>query len=330
MATAVASGSVLLRLSESREAALRGTGGRAELLGLNAFLRATGAPSPHFGAVAGVPVGLSLDRRTELAIAGLHRHFLSDVCHTLLGVESLIVPSHSSGAGSNSTGTAPASGCDDFGERLLLGSSACLRALDANRAAHRPVRVVRAVQAAGPADGRSAGAAPLHSFRYDGLYIALRRTSQAAELLGPCTEQGYLLVRSPDQPPLPQPQLAVDDSTDATDDTTGETGGAPHASSHLGLRLEPHQPLTRLPPGLEAVVGDMRSVSVGEALARLVAARETLVASMTPHERLAVGRLREEDNRRKRSAVEMLHAPDDPLRGGLPPVELAVWPRRRI
>lgn len=324
--------------SQARDA--RGVGARAELLCLNAHLRAAGAPAPHFGAPEGVAVGRTLERRAELAISGIHRHFLADVCHTVLGVESLILSSH--GAGPGASAVKP-SFCDDFGERLLLGSWAlagaeqdgvCHRALDANCKSRLPIRVVRVVGGANPArSGGSASSAPAaRRFRYDGVYVVLRRTSQASELLGASTAQRYLLIRSPDQPPLPRPPPA--DAAAAA--TAGQARGAgwaagtsPGGFGHMGLRLEPLPALRRLPPDLEAITGSADTVRVDEALSRLIAARQALIESMAPHERLAVAGLREQDRRRKRLAIEMLHAADDPLRDALPPLKLAAWPSSR-
>ena len=194
--------SVLAKLAQGRAAIGRNGGARADLLALNAILKLHGAPSQAFGAVDGVPVGLVLQRRAELAAAGVHRHFLSDVTPSVLGVESIIVPP---------PGVEPRA-VDDYGERLLLrgwcaGASdgaaavaageACLRALQPNESSRRQIRVVRVVEGAGGEGGPG--------YRYDGLYLALRRTSAAAEMLGASTEPCYLLVRAPSQPPLPPP-----------------------------------------------------------------------------------------------------------------------------
>lgn len=64
---------------------------RAELIALNAVLRAFGAPSASFGQVAGVAPGRLFARRAELCVAGIHRHFLSHVSATPLGIESFVI-----------------------------------------------------------------------------------------------------------------------------------------------------------------------------------------------------------------------------------------------
>jgi hypothetical protein len=322
--------------SQPRDA--RVVGARAELLSLNAHLRSAGAPASRFGAPEGVAVGTMLERRTELAISGIHRHFLADVCHTVVGVESLILSSSAPGAG---TSAVDCPFCDDFGERLLLGSWAlagteqqdvCQRALDANCKSRQPIRVVRVVRGAASARAGSSAsnASAARRFRYDGLYVALRRTSQAAELLGTSTVQRYLLIRSPDQPPLPRPPPTHAAAAASAGQAPGwATDAGPGGFGHMGLRLQPVPALRRLPPDLEAITGSAATVRVDEALCRLVVARQALIESMAPHERLAVAGLREQDRRRKRLAIEMLHAADDPMRDVLPHPELAAWPSCR-
>ena len=254
--------SVLAKLAQGRAAIGRNGGARADLLALNAILKLHGAPSQAFGAVDGVPVGLVLQRRAELAAAGVHRHFLSDVTPSVLGVESIIVPP---------PGVEPRA-VDDYGERLLLrgwcaGASdgaaavaageACLRALQPNESSRRPIRVVRVVEGAGGEGGPG--------YRYDGLYLALRRTSAAAEMLGASTEPCYLLVRAPSQPPLPP--APVEGSAVGGGPAAAEAAAAAAvASSHMGLGVEERDPLAYLPSELEAVAGDARRVSVEEAL----------------------------------------------------------------
>ncbi|EOD07563.1 hypothetical protein EMIHUDRAFT_238432 [Emiliania huxleyi CCMP1516] len=279
--------SVLAKLAQGRAAIGRNGGARADLLALNAILKLHGAPSQAFGAVDGVPVGLVLQRRAELAAAGVHRHFLSDVTPSVLGVESIIVPP---------PGVEPRA-VDDYGERLLLrgwcaGASdgaaavaageACLRALQPNESSRRPIRVVRVVEGAGGEGGPG--------YRYDGLYLALRRTSAAAEMLGASTEPCYLLERDP-LAYLPSELEAV-------------AGDARRVSVEEALSFS------------------------ALALRRLLAARKALVASMEPHEVLEVAALREASVRRIRAAVEMLHAPDDPSSALLPPPTLPPWPSR--
>lgn len=316
-------------------------GAQAELLALNTHLREHGAPGVQFGPVAGVTVGTSFGQRTELALKGVHRHFLSDVSHSVLGVESLILPTYGA---AGPRGSSPAF-CDDFGERLLLGCwttaenscDLCHRALRVNLVSRLPVRVVRVVQGVAAGVVGNAGKGTVcHGFRYDGIYIVLRLSSQAAEFLGDSVEQRYLLIRAPHQPPLPRlpPPPASSAEITRAGVGVGKVNTSVKSSSPKGelsvLNLTAAQRLRHLPPDLEVIIGDPRTVTVGEAISRLMAAREKLVASMTPYQRLAVAKLREHDRKRKRLAIDMLHASDDPLLQQLAPARLESWPKVRM
>ena len=136
-------------------------GDRADLVALNASLKAKPPPMLQFGAIPSAPVGTSLPKRTDLCLIGLHRHFLSEAAYTPQGVESLLVDEQR-----------PGDSCDDLGERLVYRGcgeaaaqrAACLRALRQNVKDRRTVRVLRVVH-----DESTAA----RSYRYDGLYAVV-------------------------------------------------------------------------------------------------------------------------------------------------------------
>ena len=204
---------------------------RAELLSLNKLMRNKGAPPPVFGKPTdGHAVGKYFYSRPELALTGMHRHFLSEVSYTHQGVESLVL------SGSNSARA------DDHGERIYYrgaGTQAsqvatCLKALSMNVERRRPIRVLRvdkpknddAQRRVDPADGRShtkqefldfykqdgmrrweAAKPPTggdaeegESYRYDGLYHCYKCEFGG----GPNgLAMQFVLIRQSGQPPLP-------------------------------------------------------------------------------------------------------------------------------
>ena len=123
-------------------------GDRADLVALNASLKAKPPPMLQFGDSL-APVGTSLPKRTDLCLIGLHRHFLSAAAYTPQGVESLLVDEQR-----------PGDSCDDLGERLVYRGcgeaaaqrAACLRALRQNVKDRRTVRVLRVVRIGWRAD----------------------------------------------------------------------------------------------------------------------------------------------------------------------------------
>lgn len=160
---------------------------------LNAVLRAHGPPQATFGS-DGVrcEVGQAFRERVELALSGLHRHFLSSCAYTREGgVESIIL--------------------DGLHDVLDEGASFFLSprpdpsapsgtweaiqdALATNARLERPVRTIRASQL-------TSSYRPESGFRYDGLYLPRRSGSRGR----------WAFVRLPNQHPLGRaPPAAAD------------------------------------------------------------------------------------------------------------------------
>ena len=224
---------------------------RAELSALNKdVLKKRGAPSASFGALPEVNVGSVILCRPELCMLGLHRHFLSEVSFTALGVESLLLAED-------------APHCDDQGERIYYGECGVtpeqrpvLRAaLTTNAERQRPVRILRRAGAAASALAfRSAGMAGVsggnkrrEGFRYDGVYAVRRLALTDAEDETSNSAASFLLLRLPDQPPLPpgiggkarKPKRGRDDAPTAATDLcfVGELVGM-HATPTLPTLAE--------------------------------------------------------------------------------------------
>ena len=290
-----------LRRSESRQDP------RAELLALNAAIKAYGPALATFGPVPGVPVGMIVLRRVELSVLGLHRHFLSDAAYSLQGVESLLL-----------TGDEQ---CDDGGEQLVCAGvgrtaaqvEASLAALRASAKARRAVRVVRAVppeelevseEQACAADAGGSGV----RYRYDGLYFVQRNAADVDDALGAGEEQPRIVLqRAPGQPPLP-----------ATARGKRQRTAADHEHTTLSLRGEifEREASIELPDAAEELLSAQESarerLSVNDALELLRRARDELLAGLQPGEAYLLARRSVLNQVRVRSAIELLHAGEEP------------------
>ena len=292
MASAIGSSAARNRalfVEELRAAEAQRNDARAELVALNAVLRAHGPPAAVFGAVEGVAPGLLLTRRAELCVLGVHRHFLSEMSYTLQGVESVLV--------------GPSAALEDFGERLILHSrggkqqNMLMHALRVNETGRLPVRVTRTVES-----GEVHERAPRSHYRYDGLYLVRRYSDELMDTLSGHEAPRYLLLRAPNQPPLP---IGVGRRRPAA--VEEETDGA--LSLHGALAERP--PTTVLPPAAEEVLG-ADPVTLGEAIRRLRAARDELVGGLAPHEAYLLARRSALNQTRLRAAIDLLHADGAP------------------
>lgn len=275
---------------------------RAELLALNAVLKTYGPTMGNFGNVPGVPVGMIVLRRAELAVLGLHRHFLSEATFNALGVESLLL-------------LGDERECEDGGERIVYGGSGRRRnqleashtALRATATARRAVRVVRVVapeelgeleEAACAADERGG-----QRYRFDGLYYVQKNVVDDGDDDG--DEPHFVLQRAPGQPPL---------AAAAGRGGKAQRSGGEHEPTtlSLGCELAPRPAVAELPDAAEVLLqsGGER-LSVQEALTMLKAARDELLAALPPAEAWLLARRSVLNQLRLRSAIELLHAGDE-------------------
>ena len=255
-------------------------GDRADLVALNASLKAKPPPMLQFGAIPSAPVGTSLPKRTDLCLIGLHRHFLSEAAYTPQGVESLLVDEQR-----------PGDSCDDLGERLVYRGcgeaaaqrAACLRALRQNVKDRRTVRVLRVVH-----DESTAA----RSYRYDGLYAVVDGDDA----------DSFVLQRGPGQPPLP---LGTGSKGRRKRARAAEAGST-QTFRRYGT-LATRGPIASLPAAAEALCAG-EALTVGEALDRLRRARDEALAALTSADTYALARRSALNQLRVRAAVEILHA----------------------
>lgn len=265
---------------------------RSDIVALNAVLRKHGLPPTGFGA-ATVPVGSVQQGRVELLLVGLHRHFLSDVTSTIHGLESIIL------GGDDDD-------WEDMAERICYVGcatpapstrAALLCALGSSAQHQRPVRILRTIP-------ESRGRRP-ECFRYDGLYAVQRRKPDAPD----DAEPRYLLLRQPEQPALPagiggKPRRAK---------PAGEEASAKLDLSSTGEVIATAPTHAAPAWAAEALrVGAIGSISVYEALLQLHEAREALVSDLSPGELYTLAKRSTINQVRLRSAIQQLHAADEP------------------
>jgi len=286
---------------------------RAELLALNAVFKAHGPPRAKYGHVD-VRVGELLPHRAQLCVLGVHRHLFSEVSATPNGVESLLLSGdseHIDDCADTVLYRASAAGAEGLG----AGAGALRCALRANQESTTPVRIIRAV---GEDDSAHVGAAAdgRHrvQYRYDGLYIV---NSHSDAIDAP-----FELLRCGGQLPLPS---GAKRQKRALTTAPAETGFSLRAVFEKGneTSLLPAHALRALGPnGL--------SLSVPQALAMLRAAREKLVGELSEEDAYELTKQGILYQVRIRSAVELLHAGDDPQERGLHGTPtLAPWPARQ-
>ena len=290
-----------LRNSESRQDV------RAELIALNAVLKAYGPALATFGQVPGVPVGMIVLRRVELSVLGLHRHIMSDATYSLQGVESLLL-----------TGDEQ---CEDGGEQLVCAGfgrtaaqvEASLAALRASAKARRAVRVVRAIPSeelevsAEQACAADAGGSGVR-YRYDGLYFVQRNAADVDDALGDGEEQPRIVLqRAPGQPSLPATARGKRQRVVADHE---------HTTLSLGGDIAAREAGTDLPDAAEVLLSAREStrerLSVNDALEQLRRARDELLADLQPGEAYLLARRSVLNQVRVRSAIELLHAGEEP------------------
>ena len=307
---------------------------RAELAALNATLRKHGVPQLAFGALphVRVPVGAMFLRRAELAVLGLHRHFLSEASYTCEGIESLLL--------------VPDSRCRDEAECIYYSGcgtqsaqlTASRRALTANAERGRPVRVLRMADAATAAltlrtAGETAGKRRREVFRYDGVYTVQRLTAEEAVAEGHAADEddaseapSFVLTRMPGQSALP--------------------AGIGNGKSRKRGRVEMEHPAglsllglaagegasAMLPLPAEELCTGGTGLSVQEALRRLQAARADLLAELSPADAYLLAKRAAINQVRLRSALELIHtdAGASTAGGGAPKRRaFAAWPVRK-
>ncbi|KAL1519423.1 hypothetical protein AB1Y20_022946 [Prymnesium parvum] len=296
----VAAGPHALFLEEQRKAIARGEL-RADVIGLNAVLRAHGAPGLAFGAPP-LDVGQVFTSRAEMCAAALHRHFLSEATYTALGVESLVV------LASDDQSTAHA----DHGERIYFRPSdqrqGCLAALPMNAKEQRPVRVIRAAYPpiALPSSATRQQQSKRLIFRYDGLYLVLHHAQpQLEESLPQCS---FMLVRQAGQAPLSVSFTAAPRKRQREEIVP--------PLSLVGSLL-PSAPSEALPPVAEQECGGSSTVMIHEALEQLLRARANLLNKLTPQEILALAKRIESNHTRVRQAIEQVHGAHETASDGI-------------
>ncbi len=279
---------------------------RAEVVALNAVLRAHGVPQGTFGPVPHVPVGTVAHSRAELCAIGMHRHFLCDVTYTTQGLESIVLGGDSEHI-------------EDLAERIIYSGSSCptpatprrltaLAALATNAERQRPVRVLRVAAASSAALARRRN----DCYRYDGDYMVHRLGGPDAASADDASanEERYLLLRLPGQPALPpgvggkarKPKRAGETREAERDLSLSVTGEMVRVGATVSLPLNAEETLR---------IGD-ESMTLADALSRLHAAREAIVSRMSPSDAYAFCKRSALNQLRRRATIEQLHAADAP------------------
>lgn len=322
---------------------------KSELMALNAALRSHGAPQLQFGPPQKkMRVGQVMSHRAELCSLGLHRHFLSEASFTELGVESLLLT--------------PDVNCEDRGDRVqyVPRNAALQAAFKANAKNGRPVRIIRpAARSGSGGSGGPGGSGGGRSYRYDGVYAVVADGSSdtlpvpdaaAATAAGSSKSNSgdaaaveaakVVLLRAPDQAPLPH---GVGNVPWTKPGKSAERAKAPPMSL-VGEIIEAPRPKTLLPEYAEQCLigedgsGVIADMTVGEALSKLIAAREALLKTLSPEELYGIMKRNAMNQLRIRGAIRQLCQPHHGSYAELPsnapmPAPSAVlrkpWPTRR-